>query len=213
MSLLIEDLLRGDDEYLKYLSSIQKKHFDSEYAIGSFFTEVKNLKQLFNLAKSQRGSLDGDDRKIFIEKHVPKEVFSNDCFYLYVKVKGKIGIIKAEELCDETPVYIIKAKPDIIKDGVTYVTPAKLCVVLEELPISNEATIIIGNNPTDILYKKIITTHPGFPVLPRKNDYWKVGEKVFVKDVIKHLGKNQFLNVILNKNKENVFFNTTYKNY
>lgn len=201
----ISSLLEGTDSYKQRILDIEKKHFDIDNGAGSLFTEVKNVKELLELCLSQRGSLDGDDRKVFVEKGIPLDALKKDCRYLYVKTKGMLRVVCADELPIDTKVYVIQMKNNIYHDGIIKVIPASLCVIDKRRSISYEATIIISNET-----KEIVTVFAGLPTVPQDR-YWTTGDNITVEDVIKKLGSKKYLNIIAEENVINILSKTSYK--
>ncbi|MBI4160464.1 MAG: hypothetical protein HY506_00980 [Candidatus Yanofskybacteria bacterium] len=177
-------------EQHQYIDSINKKHW-GENAIGSRFLEGYGLRSLIKTAIKQRGGLDGDDRKMLEEMGVNPQALMPECRYLVVKVPGEVGIVKAGELPDATPVRIVRTKTG---------TPCSLVVEGKDFPKSDIGTIIIGPNekqkpddPEPTTKEMIWTAHPGLPIRPAKDDSWPEGTTITVADVKAKLGENAYL--------------------
>jgi hypothetical protein len=175
-------------EHEVYFKDMHNKHFDPEKAVGSLFTEAKNIEELLEKVIEQRGSLDGDDRQKFIEMGIKSEALMPQCRYLKVDTKGEFGIIKATDLSPDTKVKIIRTKAG---------APCSLVVLKKELPQVDYGTVVIGPNegPEPSTKEMIWTVHPGLPVRPASKDIWPEGSEITIKDVINELGEDAYLNV------------------
>lgn len=180
-------------EQAEYYAALHDKHFDTEKAVGSLFTDAKDLKELLGQAIEQRGSLSGDDREKFTALGVPPEAMMPNCRYLKVETKGEVGIVKVSDLSPETPVRVIRTKPKV---------PCSLVVEGTEFPQVDFGTIIIGPNakgraddPEPSTSEMVWTVHPGLPIRPATEDYWPEGSEITVKEVIERLGDRAYLNV------------------
>jgi hypothetical protein len=170
----IKDVLPA--EASAYFNQVEEKHFNPETAVGSLFTEVKSLESLLKLAKKQRGSLDGDDRELFIKMGVPAEALLPMCRYLKVETGGEVGIVKLAELADKVEVRVLRTKQNV---------PCTLAVASDTMPTTDFGTIIIGPNkknkpedPEPSTAEMVWTVHPGLPVRPVMEDFWQEGSVV-----------------------------------
>ena len=177
-------------ESTEYTESISTKHW-GEGAVGSRFFEGNKLKDLLKTAITQRGSLEGDDRNTLIEKGVDQSALMQECRYLVVKGGGEVGIIKAEDLPDDTEVKVVRTKPG---------APCSLVVEGEKFPTADFGVIVIGPNekakPEDAepsTKEMVWTAHPGLPIRPAKDDSWPEGSTITVADVKAKLGGGAYL--------------------
>lgn len=180
-------------EQAGYFQAMNDKHFVPEKAVGSLFTEVRDLSELLELAIEQRGNLDGDDREEFIRMGMPAGTLMPQCRYIKVNTLGEVGIIKSTSLSPDTRVRVIRTKPH---------TPCSLVVEGEELPKVDFGTIIIGPNdkekpedPEPSTKEMVWTVHPGLPVKPATEEIWEEGSDITVQEVIDKLGDDVYLNV------------------
>ncbi len=179
-----------------YFQDIEKKHFNPETAVGSLFTEVKDLSELLTKTIEQRGSLDGDDREQFIAMGVKPEALLAFCRYLKVDTAGEVGVKSIKEFPLDTKVKVLRTKQ---------AAPCSLVVYSDDFPTVDFGTIIIGPNEKDKIAKledpepstkeMIWTVHPGLPIRPAVADIWPEGSEITVKDVLDKLGGEVFLNV------------------
>lgn len=180
-------------EQVGYFQAVHDKHFVPETAIGSLFTDARNLHELLQIAAGQRGGLDGDDREEFIRRGVPAGALMPQCRYLMVHTPGEVGITRVSDLPPDTEVQVIRTKPQ---------TPCSLVVEREKLPSVDFGTIIIGPNekeqpkdPDPSTEEMVWTAHPGLPVRPATEDIWEEGASVTAEEVIAQLGDGVYLNV------------------
>ncbi len=184
-------------EQTGYFNTIQRNHFDRQTAVGSYFTEVATLRDLLHLAQVQGKRLSrDDDRQQFIDMDAPPSALSPECRYLMVETPGKMGIVRAEDLPDDTTVRVVRTKQGV---------PCSL--VVENVPLTDTdfATIIIGPNekerpedPEPSTEKMIWTVHPGPPVRPATADIWNEGSTITIKDIKDHklLGSTTWLKIV-----------------
>lgn len=175
-----------------YFKDLHKKHFLAETAVGSLFTDVKNLQELLDLTIEQRKEgLDGDDKISLVAMGVAKNALLPQCRYLLVKTSGDVGIINAKELPQDQTVYVKR-----LKQG----TPCTLFVENEIMPKTDIATIIIGPNEEDSASTEemIWTVHPGLPIRPAKTDIWQEGSELTVMEVMEEFKKLKLGDAILN---------------
>jgi hypothetical protein len=180
-------------EHAGYFKDTQDKHFDSEKAAGSLFTEVRTMEDLFKLAIQQRGSLDGDDREKFVAMGVDPSALLAFCRYLKVDTKGEVGIKAAKDLPPETKVKVVRTKQG---------APCSLIIESDEFADADFGTIVIGPNekskPEDSepsTKEMVWTVHPGLPVRPIASDTWQEGSEITVAEVISKLGVDVYLNL------------------
>ena len=186
-------------ESADYIKSISAKHW-GEGAIGSKFSEGNTLRDLLETAIKQRGNLEGDDRNMLIEKGVDPSALMQECRYLVVKGGGEVGIVKAEDLSDDTEVKVIRTKPG---------NPCSLVVEGEKFPTADFGVIVIGPNekakPEDSepsTKEMVWTAHPGLPIRPAKDDSWPEGSTITVADVKSKLGSGAYLQFSRAEKKE-----------
>lgn len=193
------------DKYLPkekkdYFADVEKKHFNPETAVGSLFTEVKNLNDLLGLAASQRKSgLEGDDKTALVALGVPADALLPQCRYLLVKTLGEVGIINAQELPEKQIVFAQR-----LKKGV----PCTLFVEVDEMPKTDIATIIIGpsEHPNATTSEMIWTVHPGLPIRPAKSDLWPVNL-----DEVLELELREVIKKLKETGEDEVYLNTKMK--
>jgi hypothetical protein len=183
------------EEQAAYFKDVEAKHFDPEKAVGSLFTEVRNLQELLTLSIAQRGSLRGDDRNDFVALGANAAGLLPQCRYLKVNTEGEVGIVKVTDLSPETEVSVVRLKQGI---------PCTLIVEAKELPRTDFGTIIVGPNeqrtPESAIpstSEMVWTVHPGLPVRPASADLpeWPEGSKITVQQVVDQLGADVYLNV------------------
>lgn len=177
-------------EVADYIDSISTKHW-GEGAVGSRFLEGNDLKDLLGTAIKQRGNLEGDDRNMLIEKGVDPTALMPECRYLVVKGGGEVGIVKAEDLSDDTEVKVVRTKPG---------SPCSLVVEGENFPTADFGVIVIGPNekakpedPEPSTKEMVWTAHPGLPIRPAKDDSWPEGSTITIADVKEKLGVGAYL--------------------
>jgi hypothetical protein len=181
------------EEQDSYFQSIHAKHFVPETAVGSLFTEAKDLNGLLREAARQRGDLEGDDREEFINMGVPTEALMPQCRYIKVNTPGEVGIVKIADLSPDTEVKVERKKPN---------TPCALIVEQAQLPEVDFGTIIIGPNekenpddPEPSTAEMVWTVHPGIPIRPASEDIWAENSTATVKEVMDRLGDKVYLQV------------------
>ncbi len=179
-----------------YFKDTEQKHFNPETAVGSLFTNEKDMNSLLETAIRQRGNLDGDDREQFIAMGVKPDALLSFCRYIKVNTPGEVGIKNIKELSPDTKVKIVRTKQG---------APCSLVVEGDNLPEVNFGTIVVGPNekpesakpedPEPSTKEMIWTVHPGLPVRPVMEDLWPEGSEITVSEVIEKLGNDIFLNV------------------
>jgi|GEM_PF-2900239 len=176
-------------EMSEYYDKMHDKHFVRETAIGSLFTEVKNMDDLLELTIKQRPQgLSGDDRVKFAAMGVSPDGLLPQCRYLLVKTAGEVGIVSIKDVGQAESVYVERTKPG---------TPCTLSVTRENMPQTDIATIIIGPNEQEngSTEEMIWTVHPGLPIRPAREDYWEEGSVITAAEVKDKLGEDKFINV------------------
>lgn len=196
-------------EHTDYFKAMEAKHFNPETAIGSYFTsaDTKSLPDLLAKAEMQRGGLKDDDKEKFSEKGVPNDAMLPFCRYLMVNTEGKMGMVKATDLPDDTKVKVVRTKPNAPCSFVVEVDST------EQLTDVDYATIIIGpnekneENPNPSTKEMIWTIHPGPPIRPATSDIIEEGTVVTAKEL---LSNEQLLENV--KGADNLYLNLQVKN-
>ncbi|MEI6237716.1 MAG: hypothetical protein WCP03_03910 [Candidatus Saccharibacteria bacterium] len=181
-------------EFAEYYKAVEAKHFKlSEKSVGSRFLEASNLEELLSLTAQQRGDLNGDDRAKLATMGVPETALLSHCRYLIVETPGELGIINASELLPDSPIEVIRTKPN---------TPCSLVFRSTEFPETNLGLVIIGLNQkqspdgSDPSTKEMVwTVHPGPPVQPASEDIWAEGSVITAQEVVDKLGPEYYVNV------------------
>lgn len=185
---VVNDLLPR--EAADYYDGLNKQHFGAE-GIGSRFTEVKSVQELLELRYDQEGTVDGDDRTFFMEKGSPESAFAPQEVARYVKIMtpGKMGVKRASDLPDSTPVKVTTVPG---KNTCSLVVEVDSDDLLDDV---DYATVIVGGNskqqetdPEPSTKEMVWTAHPGYPTPPPFADQWEDGAIVTIADVKEALG-------------------------
>ncbi|MFC1616385.1 hypothetical protein ACFL21_04540 [Patescibacteria group bacterium] len=178
------------EEAAGYYAGLDKQHFGAE-GVGSRFTEVGGIQELLELRHDQEGTVDGDDRDFFAGKGSPESAFAPSSAARYIKVMtpGKMGVKKAADLPEDTPVKVVTIPG---KNTCSLVVEVSGDDQLEDV---DYATVIVGGNskqnesdPEPTTKEMVWTAHPGYPTPPPFADTWQDGETITIADVKKELG-------------------------
>lgn len=148
---------REKGTYGQYYAQNDTKHFGDGSVAGSKFTDphLHTTEDVVDLARTQRGSLAGDDREAFIALGASEQAFRPGIRYLLVRTSGSVGIIHSSTLDDQTAVRVRRDKIG---------APCSASVEVSEQPTTDYACIVIGQD--DEGHDLVFSTFPGPPTTP-----------------------------------------------
>lgn len=134
-----------------YFAELQKLRFERHPHARYTFLKPDSLVELLINAARQRGSLEGDDRRVMQMGGIPKAAFdlNPDYRYLRVPADGRVASMNIHELPEWVPVTVQAASvlplslipgPSIIKDHLTFSVDADFQRHV------NYATLVIAPN-------------------------------------------------------------------
>jgi len=185
------DFLPTTKEAKEYYNSLTEKHF-SKNSIGSRFSEDIDLDDLIKrlpAIDSDQEIWDQDDRDYFKSKGINQ--FSDTLAYFRVRAKGVSRLVPDTELNQDDLITVKEAKPGFL----SFITDKNIETK------ENEATVIVGKNPTGDTPYQLVTTFPGPPYPPDKSgiDIKKAKEiglsegQITLKELKKLIGKDLLL--------------------
>lgn len=138
----------------EYYGALEQKHF-SEDALGSRFLE----NSLEDVLEKNREVLSGEgSQEEFLRLGVPPEALLPDRSYYLLRADGEEGMIAADNLPDDEPVYIERAKGDTLSFAVQ-----------GERQRTTLATAVVAPYRPDPSRRALITIHPGLPAEPERS--------------------------------------------
>lgn len=180
-----EQLINFDEEYITKLAAsrgigwVDKNHMipsdKNTPETGSIFEpdwqKTRSLQQIlemipdfkYDLALDSTPPNIQDDRQLLEQAGVEPDALLEKCRYFIIPAPGRLGMVNAEELDENTPIKLVTVKPG---------TPPSVCVNLPKLsmPRTNQTTVILGPGPDESHPWVLWTLHPGLPLKPATVD-------------------------------------------